>query len=353
MGSGVVGELVLEPLTDMEEARPLWTELARSSSNVFSTWEWGQTWWKHYGAGRRLKLASAHTRQGRPAALLPLVTERRATFRIARFIGHGVADELGPVCAPADRGAAARALGAATRGPELLLAERLADDPSWSALEGRMLRAEASPVISLTEEGDWDQYLASRSSNFRQQVRRRARKLERGLEVTYRLAAEPARLEADMDALISLHRARWGDGSTAFSEPHEAFHRDFAARALENGWLRLWLAESQGVPVAAWYGLRYGDVESFYQSGRDPGWNKFAVGSGILEHSIREAFQDGMREYRLLRGEEEYKRRYATRPANVLTVATASGPAGRAMLATVGALASRPVGRRVLKRLGR
>jgi CelD/BcsL family acetyltransferase involved in cellulose biosynthesis len=353
MGSGVVGELVVEPLTDMEQARPLWTELARSSGNVFSTWEWGQAWWKHYGAGRRLKLASAHTLQGRPAALLPLLTERRATFRIARFIGHGVADELGPVCAPADRGAAAQALGLASRGADLLLAERLADGPSWGALKGRMLRAESSPVISLTEEGDWDQYLASRSSNFRQQVRRRARKLERGLEVTYRLAAEPARLEADMDALISLHRARWGDGSTAFSEPHEAFHRDFAARALEQGWLRLWLAESQGVPVAAWYGLRYGDVESFYQSGRDPGWNKFAVGSGILEHSIREAFQDGMREYRLLRGEEEYKRRYATRPSNVLTVAAASGPVGRAMLATVGALASRPVGRRVLNRLGR
>ena len=234
-----------------------------------------------------------------------------------RFAGHGVADELGPVCAPEDRVAATAALRDAADGADVLIAERLRSDWPPRLLGGRILSEDDSPVISLAAEGDWEAYLGARSANFRQQVRRRERKLQRSLDVRFRLADDPARLDADFDTLLALHRARWGEQSSAFSGARESFHREFAAVALSQGWLRLWLAESHGVPVAAWYGFRFAGVESYYQSGRDPEWDRHAVGAGILEHSIREAFADGMQEYRLLRGDESYKRRYASSPQSV------------------------------------
>jgi CelD/BcsL family acetyltransferase involved in cellulose biosynthesis len=268
-----------------------------------------------------------------------------------RFAGFGVADELGPVCASGDRAAATIALRDVAYEDDLLIAERIRSDWPRRPLGDNVMSENDSPVIALADEGGWEPYLAARSSNFRQQVRRRARKLERALEVRYRLADDPDRLDADFDILVALHRARWGAQSSAFSDAREGFHREFAAVALSRGWLRLWLAESQGVPVAAWYGFRFAGVESYYQSGRDPRWDRYAVGAGILEHSIREAFADGMREYRLLRGDESYKRRYASWQASVLTVALAGTARGRALVAGARALAARPRGRRLVSRL--
>ena len=75
-------------------------------------------------------------------------------------------------------------------------------------------------------------------------------------------------MEEDLDVLFALHQARW-PGSPWFADA-EAFHRDFAALALERGWLRLWILELDGFPAGAWLGYRFAGVESYYQAGRDP-----------------------------------------------------------------------------------
>ncbi|MGZ4261792.1 MAG: GNAT family N-acetyltransferase [Solirubrobacteraceae bacterium] len=342
--------LVVESLGDARGLRARWQELASGSHNVFSTWEWASVWWRHFGSGRMLEVSSVLDAGGRTIALLPLTRERRGPFRIVRFAGNRVADELGPVCAPADRVAATASLRDAADGADVLIAERVRSDWPPRLLGGRILSEDDSPVISLAAEGDWEAYLRARSANFRQQVRRRERKLQRSLDVRFRLANDPARLDADVDALVALHRARWGAQSSSFDGARESFHREFASVALERGWLWLWLAESDGVPVAAWYGFRFAGVESYYQSGRDPQWDRHGVGAGILEHSIREAFADGMHEYRLLRGDESYKRRYATAPGTVVTVALPGTARGRALVAGVERIAVRPRGRRLVSR---
>ncbi len=210
------------------------------------------------------------------------------------------------------------------------------------------MTTEFAPVIDLAREGDWDSYLRARSSNFRQQVRRRARKLQRGPRIHFRLADNPKRLRADFDAFLALHRARWGTDSAFERSGRQAFHREFAAEALERGWLRLWFAEADGVPVAAWYGFRFAGVESYYQSGRDPRWDRAGVGAAVLEHSIREAFVDGMLEYRLLRGDEPYKHRYLSRAESICTIAAASSPLGRTSVSAMQFVARSRMARRLL-----
>jgi CelD/BcsL family acetyltransferase involved in cellulose biosynthesis len=326
-----------------------WDDLALSAANVFSTWEWTSVWWRHLGRRGTPAVSLLRDRSGRELALLPLARERRAGLRLVRFLGHGVGDELGPVCDPADLPVALAALRDACAEDDLLLAERLPGRFDPRPLAGTMLRSEASPIIALAEEGSWEGYLAGRSANFRQQARRRARRLARTLELTYRLTGTPDTLERDLDALIALHSLRWDGRSRAFAGAREAFHREFARRALERGWLRLWLAESGGRPVAAWYGFRFAGVESFYQSGRDPSLERYGLGAAILEHSIREAFADGMREYRLLRGDEAYKQRYASHDPQVHTLAVPGRLLGRGVVACAAALLGRPRGRALLK----
>lgn len=321
--------MALEIAHDLDAVREDWRRLGEASGNLFATWEWGEAWWRHLGEGRPL-LALARGEGGEPAALVALELRRRGPLRVARFAGHGPADELGPVCAPGDpRGA--EALLELHRGParrwDVLLAEVLPPGTGVAQrLGGRTLLSEASPIVE-APEGGFEGYLKARSRNFRSQVRRKERALlEKGL--SYRLSDAPDGLEADMRTLFALHVARFGDESAALSGRRTDFHLDFARTALERGWLRLWLAEIEGRAVAAWYGFRFGEQELFYQSGRDPGWERESVGLVLLAHTIRSAFDDGLRTYRLLRGDESYKSRFATGDPGIETAVAGRGPLG-------------------------
>ena len=87
---------------------------------------------------------------------------------------------MGPVCAPEDRprgGRRARAGRSAEGGWDVLLAERLAS-PEVLPGEPRAARAPERAEPGARIDGmSWDDFLASKSSNFRQQARRRERKL--------------------------------------------------------------------------------------------------------------------------------------------------------------------------------
>ena len=225
-------EASIVPLASIEDSRDEWTALAERSGNIFSTWEWARVWWNHFGAGKRLELSAVRHGQ-RTAAIVPLHAQRWAGVRMLRFVGHGPGDQLGPVCDPFDLPTASAGLARIASRGEVLLAERLPREREWAdELRGSVLSEESSPLIDLIEEGDWESYLQARSQNFRQQVRRRARRLQRSLGLSFRLTEDADQLESDFDALVKLHAARWGMGSAAFSESRQAFHREFASCAL-------------------------------------------------------------------------------------------------------------------------
>jgi CelD/BcsL family acetyltransferase involved in cellulose biosynthesis len=302
-------------LSDLAALEDDWRPLAERGRNVFATWEWADAWWRHFGTGREVRV-----RHESGSYVLPLFLERQGPFRILRFIGSGHSDEVGPI------GDAARASAAFAdeRDFHLFLGDEMA--PGWAEPIGaKVVERTSSPVIELS--GTWDEYLAGRSANFRGQVRSAERRLE---NASFRLATR-ATLDGDLDTLFQLHRARW-PGSHWFAAA-EPFHRDFAGVALDRGWLRLWTLELDGAPAAAWLGYRFNGVESYYQAGRDPALQRERVGFVLLAHTIREALQDGMSEYRLLRGDESFKYRFATGDPGLETLARPNGVLGRLALA--------------------
>ncbi len=329
-------DLHLEPVDSLAALRDEWSELAVETGNLFSTWEWQSTWWRHFGGERRLLVVACRDARGALAGILPLYLAVARPGRLVRLLGHGAGDRLGPICPPAERLRVGRAMRAAVRarrwGNALVLAEQLPAEESWSTvLGGRVLSREGTPVARI-QTNSWDAFLASRSANLRQQIRRKERKLAREHDLRYRLVEEPDELPAALDALFSLHRARWGgEAGTGFARA-EAFHRDFAGQALARGWLRLWLLELEGRPVAAWQGFRFGGADWYYQMGRDPDWERLSVGLVLLAHTLRDCVEAGLGEYRFLRGGEAYKGRFANADPGLETIALGSGHSGRAAL---------------------
>src|SRR3954453_15544676 len=95
-----VPELTLERLGDPASVREDWTTLAERAGNVFATWEWADAWWRVYGEDRPLPVHGCRDADGLLVAVLPLYLSRTRPVRTLRFLGHGPADQLGPVCAP-------------------------------------------------------------------------------------------------------------------------------------------------------------------------------------------------------------------------------------------------------------
>jgi CelD/BcsL family acetyltransferase involved in cellulose biosynthesis len=290
--------------------------------------------------------------EGNIFAILPLYRWRHWPLTVVRFLGHGAGDLLGPICGPGHRADAAIALRRLLDTPpwrwDAFVGENLPGDEGWSAqLRGSVLRREGNPVLRTT--GGFDQFLAGRSQNFRQQVRAQERRLARRYDLRYRRTTDADKLDDDLDTLFRLHAASWGNASS-FGGPRAAFHRAFAHRAFESGWLRLWLLELDGRAVAALYGFRVGGSESFFQSGRDPAFERESIGSVLIAHAVRTALDDGVCECNFLRGHEAYKYRFANEDHGLESVCVARGPTGVAALAAMRAVRSSATVRRALRR---
>ncbi|MEA2279143.1 MAG: hypothetical protein QOC78_4103 [Solirubrobacteraceae bacterium] len=338
-------ELTVEPLAGFDAVEPAWSRLSEAAGEVFRTPEWAQAWWRHHGAGRALRLAHLRAPDGRLVAVLPLYRAAARPVPVLRFLGHGEGDRLGPVCAAADRPAVAMSLRHVLRElggrSALLVGDQLPREEGWSGLAGAAgIRGEDAPSMRI-DGLSWEDVLAARSRNFREQVAARERRLRRKHDVRLRLTDDAAALPDDLQAFARLHDARWGGSSTAFAGARGAFHRDFAAMALDRGWLRLWLLEVDGAPRAGLLGYRLGGVECLYQLGRDLAWDRSSVGFVLVAHAVRCAVQDGMSEYRFLRGGEGYKARFATDDPGLETIALGRG-AGRGAARAAGALPRLP-----------
>jgi CelD/BcsL family acetyltransferase involved in cellulose biosynthesis len=355
IGAGILTRpatpLKVEVVDRLDALRVDWTRLGAASGNLFAAWEWNELWWRHYGRGRTLRVAVLQ-QDTEIGAIVPLFQWSLSPLRIVRLIGHGHGDLLGPICRRGDAEISAQALRLALAAVphDVFIGDWVAGDRDWAgALGGRVVRRTGYPILRLPES--WDAFLTSLSTRFRKSARNLRNRLERKHEVSFRYT-DSATLEGDLDALFRLHRARFGAHACNFCGEHEAFQREFAALALERGWLRLLLLEVDGEPVSAELGFVFQNSYFSYQGGRDPGWDRDSVGFLLDVESIRRTLEEGAAEYRFLGGEEDYKYRFPTEDPRLETVAVPASRRGRVASVALDAVWRVPGGEAVLRRIG-
>ncbi len=336
--SAAPAEIVTEAAA-LSELAPEWQRLAELRGNAFVTPQWFHAFLGAYGDAALPYVAVSRRGDGSLRGLVPLtITESRPFQRRLMFAGANLGDRFHPVAAPEDEAAVAAATGVA-------LAQRRRE---WGSLVLRhveassrwpqaLVQADARVFATVWDDpsvlpylvlpGTWEEFLASRSRNFRSELGRKLRGLERDHTVSFRQAADEAMLGRDLDCFFELHDRRWAarGGSSSATPRARDFHHDFAAAALREGWLRLWFLEVDGVPVATWYGWLLGRRYEYYLAGFAEDWARYSVGLLLLAHTVRDAIEEGAVEYDLLLGGEAYKDRFATSSRLVMNgVATRS-----------------------------
>jgi CelD/BcsL family acetyltransferase involved in cellulose biosynthesis len=304
-----------------------WRRLAELRGNAFVSPDWYLVARRCLDPAAAPVVAVVRAPGGEVRGVLPLLRARVGRKWGLSFAGARYADLVHPAAAEEDEAAVA-SLVAAPLAEHVGSRSRIdlgrvdAESTWWHEL-ARAWPSTLSAVVGPHETlpyariagSSWEDYLGTRSGQFRNQVRRKGRALERDHLVTLNRTSSAEDVPDQIATLFRLHDARWRDRSdeTALADPTaREFLAEFAAVAHGRGWLRLYSLEAEGEAVAAWYGWRLGDRFSYYQAGFDPGWSKYSVGFLMLARTVEAAIAEGATEYDLLLGDEAFKARFAT-----------------------------------------
>jgi CelD/BcsL family acetyltransferase involved in cellulose biosynthesis len=318
-------EIITEPVAARELAGA-WDELAVACALPLCAPGWMLSWWTHLApAGSELRVVAV--REGAELlALAPWFVQRGEDGRTdVRFLGAQISDRVDILCrAGREREAAPllrRALAELEPQPDLIAFEAVPIASPWTRLitagalgRTRFARyrnsAYPAPAVSLPT-GPPEAWLAGRSSNFRGQMGRLRRRLEKQGGVV-RQIREPSEVPGALDALLALHADRWdGRGESGLTRPGVPGLLSDAAAALGPERLRLWAAEIDGRPISVQLFLAAGGELKYWNGG----WAEKHADVKPSMLTILAALEDGIargeRRLDLGVGTHAYKLRFA------------------------------------------
>jgi len=314
----------VEDATAFAALRPQWNELLRDSvsDNPFLTWEWQHSWWTHLRESSALRLIVVRSGDELIAlAPLRLATGRRSWFSRLEFLGTGCAgsDYLDVIVRRGREAESISALAQHFKAQQLALRFNHLPPSSLAARVSAALVPDGwistaagdgtCPIIPLAGQ-TFDSYLATLGSSHRANVRRRIKGLHQQFDTSLdRVTTDTERRDA-LSVLAVWSERRWKEsgGSTAFMTPAvRAFQDQVTQRALEQGWLLMYVLRLNGEAAAVMYGFNYSGRFYFYQHGFDDRYKAHSLGLALMGLTIRAVIDQGVREFDMLWGVEPYK----------------------------------------------
>ncbi|HYS26972.1 MAG TPA: GNAT family N-acetyltransferase [Vicinamibacterales bacterium] len=326
--------LLIDSAWSFSALRPEWSSLLRASASAspFLTWEWLHTWWTHLGGSSRLRMvavragteliAVAPFRAATGTAYLPcldmLATGDVGSDYLDVIVRRGREAEALPAIEQFVR-SQRTTLRLTHLGPSAV-ADLLADRLHASGWARTTTACGTCPYIPLAGH-TWDSYLATLGSSHRANVRRRIRALDQKFDVRFeRVTGDTQRREA-LAKLFEYHDRRFDERGTAFgTDDMRAFHDELTRRALDRGWLRMFVLRLDGAPAAVMYGFLYDGTFYFYQHGFDEQFQQHSIGLVLMALSIRAAIDEGAGEFDMLWGVEPYKFLWARQTRELRTL---------------------------------
>jgi CelD/BcsL family acetyltransferase involved in cellulose biosynthesis len=330
---------------------PQWNETVEQAglTHPFLRHEWLRTWWDSFGQGRTLNIMVARAGR-RIIGLAPLMLETArmhgVPVRRVQFLHNDhtpKADVIVTDRADETFDAIWSALLQARSKWDVLQFSQLPGDSQTHQQIGRLAGAgryattlwqsDVSPYVELAT--DWNAYLNGRNAKLKQNLRNRLNRLSKLGEVSLQTIGDRAAVHDARAHALALEASGWKReaGTSICSDPNvQRFYTLLAERAAEQGWLRLLFLTVNGRRIATAYSARYQDRLSFFKTGYDPEYAKYAPFKLLTYFAIRDGFSEGLREVDFLGDAEPWKLEWtsSTRPHDWLFV---FGHTARAWLA--------------------
>jgi CelD/BcsL family acetyltransferase involved in cellulose biosynthesis len=329
----VKGILKVKEYNDFEILKDEWNDFLNGSveNNVFSTWEWLSTWWRHFGEGKKLVILLIEEEK-RVSAIAPFV------FSKHNFLGFGNLDKISFVGSPESDYNSFVLKERNLKFLELFfdyltehfdwdyleLEDVPEDGPSMDLIRGLPLKTlyknweerQSSLCPYLPLPFSMDVLIGKLGRMMRYNLKRYSSKLEREHRVELKEYDEFGSVKEAMQIFFNLHQKRWessGELGAFNTQLFRDFHVDLATCFAKKGWLSLDFLTVDDKPVAAKYCFKYNQKAYVYLGGWDPDYSRYRVGTLSAMYEIEKCIQGGLREYDMMRGNEPYKRLWTTK----------------------------------------
>ncbi len=327
---------------------PEWNPLLQQSdaNGLFLTWEYISTWWEVFGGPSQLCVITARTDAGRLVGIAPLVLRagygwKRALLQHLTFLGGecetlaerqdfivalGYEESFGTGCAErifhhADLSWDVVRLSCARSGSRALAAFL-----QQCRRQGLAVREKEQPTWVAKFTGTWDDFLATRSSKFREMTRKKMRKLEQTHSVSLLHAGEAISMDDALLSIIRLNQGRWRSSASSFHTPQFIeFHRRLAPLLASRGWLSLHVLDIGGTIAAGRYDFIYAGAIWGFQSGWDRKFSELSVGHLALAYAIQSATSQCLTSFDFGAGPAPYKAQWGESGAPVLDIEITNG----------------------------
>jgi len=317
----VLRTAVITSPDSFHELESEWKELVAASPTAtpFQSFEWQSTCVRHFNRRSRFHLIAV--REGDDlVGLMPLIQSQRA-WKTLKAIGTGASDYLHPIARAGYESAVSEAIEQSisdAKGADLVDLHQIREDKAFGKNANAYMPIEQARCLVLDLPNDYEKYLGTLSKSLRYDVRR----LDKDLFKTGRASVDQvdeSQIEEGMARLFETHRKRWRKRGLpgAFIGRAEAFHKDWAHRAIKEGFLWLSLLKVDGETIGAIYAMTLGTTCYYYQAGFDPAKGSISPGTLLVAATIRRAIAEGKQTFDFLRGDEPYKKRW--KPQQVLT----------------------------------
>jgi CelD/BcsL family acetyltransferase involved in cellulose biosynthesis len=331
-----------------------WSSLAeRAAGDIFQTFEWHRTWWKHFGKKGDLYLVLFYS-EGKLAGIAPLFWDRirvfgRTVCTVLRFTGSMVSQHASkPFTGLRDR---PDSLDTATyqdfiveKGYEKKVSEQFVRHIKGEGLSYDELLLEEVPqnstilrfvlpllknqrnqevivsdgvsCVQILLENDWEEYLKNLSRNSRKKQRRYLKQITDGDKRRFILhyAKNVQELESSYESLVNLHQKQWnlqGNPGLFYKSEVTRFLNELSLEFFKRGWIdikQLTIVNSDGFVAADLYYLYKNKVYSII-CGMD-NWsdiNTSGAGNVIFAAAVKEAIENGYDVFDYMEGLHGYK----------------------------------------------
>jgi CelD/BcsL family acetyltransferase involved in cellulose biosynthesis len=304
---------------------------AYPGASIFSSWDWLISWWESFHNHQQLEVVTGFDSAAGLVGMAALYLfkehfSRFLSLRCLRFVGDGSgdSDNLDFVVRPGfeaafaktfleyldqqrDRWDIVRLNTLPTDSSVANQIEQLLSNAQWTSFKS------GRECCSIFLPSTWEQYLATLSSEERNNIHRYRRRLERRYAVRIYRCSHEHQLPTCLDALFRLHQLRWqerGEQGTFASPERRPFYKRLSTRLLTKNRLEFWILELNGQIAAAQFAMRYRDKVYQLQEGYDPEHSSNRVGMILRAEALKQLISDGVRTYDFLAGSDKYKERW-------------------------------------------
>ena len=327
---------------ELEEVLWEWEDIlgVNPALSIFCTPEWMGSWWKTFGADRRMMTVAFRNSNNVPIGLAPLYLADFGWSPLRKLgclkiigDGSGDSDNIDIIVRPGFEDPCAEALLQWLSNQsdwDICCLSMLPDNSKIArALANQLnvakwsLTVERTPNSAIDLPSSWEGFVERLAGDFRPLVTRYPKRLSNRYRVRIHRCDSVEELDRALEVLFSLHQKRWNQVNESGSfgcEQRRQFYRLMSESFLQMGWLELWLLELDGVDVAAQFCFRYRKTAYILQEGFDPTFSGDKVGYVLRSAVLRHLIDSGIQKYDFLGGFNNHKQNWGAQLGSYLTL---------------------------------